>query len=398
MKKLFFIIGFLLMTLAVKAQAPGIFVYVIVRDSIILKDSVVTHVMPDTLPNTSWVRNLIQAVDSVLWADYAGLAEKADSLTSDSLFLNYLLSQKINTDTINVVLLIPDTIKNEYITIKSDIANVITSGTNTNYAQFYSIKYGNVYQANVQVTDGTADVSAGAGINTGVPAYTITCDDGSNQSAMSMAKDYILLGCGSSAELQIREDTLAMYGFIYMEDTKGDSSTMIRFDTSGLRYNAGYYYDDIANPMWIPPRQYVDRIKPHAWMIFADSFVVVDLTLDVWATITNDYDSIFRPLDLYGGIEDIGDSLMVSVSGYYEIHYSISFSPADDLNYQYRIMTTDDGEIAKGGLTTPGDEVLNCFALWNADAGSKIWIEIRNIDNSLDIYLMHGNILLKYLY
>jgi len=242
--------------MSIKAQGPGIHTFVIVRDSIALNDSTVTHFMPDTLVNTTWVRGLIDNKDSVLWADHAGIA---DSLETDTMYVVFLKAQNIESDTINVMLIIPDTIKNDYINIKSTTANIISSGTDNEYAQFYSIKYGEVYQANVQVTDGTADVSAGAGINAGVPAYTITCDDGDEQSAVSMTKSYILMGVESTPEIQIKEDTAAFYGFIYMEDTKGDSTTIVRFDTMGLRYNADYYYGDITNPMWIPPKAYIDN-------------------------------------------------------------------------------------------------------------------------------------------
>lgn len=86
MKKLLIITGFILMSLLAKSQAPGIHLYVWVRDSITLNDSTVTHFMKDTLVNTTWVNNLINSLDydTVLFsyytdtADYSSLADSAN--------------------------------------------------------------------------------------------------------------------------------------------------------------------------------------------------------------------------------------------------------------------------------------------------------------------------------
>lgn len=83
MKKILIVIGILLLSLNIQAQSPGIFSYVIVRDSLCMKngggDSCVTVIMNDTLVNTTWVRNLILSYDSVLHAQYSDTSNYSDT-------------------------------------------------------------------------------------------------------------------------------------------------------------------------------------------------------------------------------------------------------------------------------------------------------------------------------
>jgi hypothetical protein len=61
MKKILFILTLSILTLYGYAQAPGIHSYVVIGDSLVMKDTTVTHVMPDTLANTEFVRNISAA-------------------------------------------------------------------------------------------------------------------------------------------------------------------------------------------------------------------------------------------------------------------------------------------------------------------------------------------------
>lgn len=73
----------ILLSLQIQAQRPYNATFVIIRDSLCMKngggDSCVTVIMNDTLVNTTWVRNLILAYDSILHAQYADSAKYADS-------------------------------------------------------------------------------------------------------------------------------------------------------------------------------------------------------------------------------------------------------------------------------------------------------------------------------
>lgn len=83
MRKILFISTMILLSLQIQAQRPINATFVIIRDSLCMKngggDSCVTVIMNDTLVNTTWVRNLILAYDSVLHAQYADSAKYADS-------------------------------------------------------------------------------------------------------------------------------------------------------------------------------------------------------------------------------------------------------------------------------------------------------------------------------
>lgn len=83
MRKILFISTMILLSLQIQAQRPINATFVIIRDSLCMKngggDSCVTVIMNDTLVNTTWVRNLILAYDSILHAQYADSAKYADS-------------------------------------------------------------------------------------------------------------------------------------------------------------------------------------------------------------------------------------------------------------------------------------------------------------------------------
>lgn len=60
MKKTILILLIGLLSIAAKGQAPGLFLYVYVKDSICIEDSCITYLMPDSTVNPAWVRAYVE--------------------------------------------------------------------------------------------------------------------------------------------------------------------------------------------------------------------------------------------------------------------------------------------------------------------------------------------------
>lgn len=95
MKKILLILSILILSLTAYSQAPGIFTFVIVRDSLCIGDSCVTVIMNDTLVNPEWVRAYVIANAGLpggspndIQVNVAGSFGSVTNLTTDNLFMD----------------------------------------------------------------------------------------------------------------------------------------------------------------------------------------------------------------------------------------------------------------------------------------------------------------------
>lgn len=172
MKKILLILLLVLGSLNLFSQAPGFHTFALIRDSICVADSCVTVFYPDTLVNPEWVRNQIAASEAAL----------------DSLTLTYIDVQNIDADTISVILLIPDTIKNTNIWIEASAFTFLENGD----VLFFLQDVAGVRQFAGAIDDGAGrSVGAGGAMTVSDESYNVFVDDNVTRSDLFQRADFL---------------------------------------------------------------------------------------------------------------------------------------------------------------------------------------------------------------
>ena len=125
----------------------------------------------------------------------------------------------------------------------------------------------------------------------------------------------------------------------------------------------------------------------HAYTAFEDSSVAIS-TSTTWAQVTNASDSLFGWIEQDGITDAQGDTALLSLTGHYNIPFSIIGEGSNGITYQLRLYnaTQTEGIMTKTAWTGRGaanDGPLTGIAYCiNCNAGDKIVMQIRQTSGS----------------
>lgn len=164
-----------------------------------------------------------------------------------------------------------------------------------------------------------------------------------------------------------------------------DTSGLVEFDslTDGTRSEA---VSDVIYPS-------------HGWARF-DSTIVIPVTQNVYTIVTNTYDSLFRAAHLRGVVDVSGDTIILGSKSHFAFNYAVTFSGTANDEYIFRVML-DGSELFHVPSTTSNVSQRNSISLpigVNADAGSRLWVEVTNTASGDDPTIYSGSWYIFYLH
>lgn len=171
------------------------------------------------------------------------------------------------------------------------------------------------------------------------------------------------------------------------------NSSVFKVDTAGL-----VEFDSLTDGT--KSEAVSDLIYPsHGWARF-DSTLVIPVTQNVYTIVTNTYDSLFRAAHLRGVVDVSGDTIILGSKSHFAFNYAITFSGTASDEYIFRVML-DGSELFHVPSTTSNVSQRNSITLpvgVNADAGSRLWVEVTNTASGDDPTIYSGSWYIFYLH
>ena len=147
--------------------------------------------------------------------------------------------------------------------------------------------------------------------------------------------------------------------------------------------------------------RYFGTLKPpHAFLVFSDSTILLDLTQNNWMQITNSYDSLYRVID-NEYINISGDTIIAGKKGSYvaqaEFYVQGTATPTtwnvapfvnSSMHYSSATRTTATNQTGAVSVTT----------YWEAEVGDKLYYMFRNKSNDTDLTVVGSNIIITNVY
>lgn len=141
----------------------------------------------------------------------------------------------------------------------------------------------------------------------------------------------------------------------------------------------------------------LDYNPPHGIMVFSDSAVVLDLTQNIWAKVTNDYDSLYAIIEADGILVD-GDSMTIVTPGDYLMLVTMSFDGNTQDNYHMAIYVNSVITRFESHRKTSNNDTgyfgINGY-LDNLAAGDDVCLKIRNTINNNDPTFISSQIIME---
>lgn len=151
----------------------------------------------------------------------------------------------------------------------------------------------------------------------------------------------------------------------------------------------------------------VDRIEIknpyHANGGFEDSTVVISLTQNNWAQLTNDYGTLIS-VDESNGFTSNNDTLIFTNAGDYTGIFDVTFDGGNVNTYEFRVLdvTGSPTQVGYKKAETAGGSgkqgSITLITYFDAIAGSKYIVQIRNISSNLSATIINGSFSIEYLH
>lgn len=137
-------------------------------------------------------------------------------------------------------------------------------------------------------------------------------------------------------------------------------------------------------------------VTEYGTMGFSDSSIVISMTQNVYAQITNASKNLYTPGVSVGGISFVGDSIKITANGDYEINWDLSFSGSNADEYHISIFVNDVEEFAKGeairDMSTSNIGVSTSHTILSLILNDMICIRIKNVNNNNNATVVAGNL------
>lgn len=135
--------------------------------------------------------------------------------------------------------------------------------------------------------------------------------------------------------------------------------------------------------------------QPHLFLSFSDSIVILDMTTNNWAQITNASDSLFGIIDI-SNFTINADTIIFGKTGHYIVTGALTHLGATGNDIQEIRFVQDGVQCVKMETSTTNnvDHIsvpVICYV--EAIAGDKLWMEIRNITDNDDSEIHSGAII-----
>ena len=118
----------------------------------------------------------------------------------------------------------------------------------------------------------------------------------------------------------------------------------------------------------------------HLYAMFYDSTIVTTLTQDVWQQVTNTTKTLYSTAE-QDGITILGDTIVFSKAGGYDVYFEFNNVGIDKKEYHYRILQKNGSTVVRSYnkyASTGIQQVRNEKAYIQANAGEKVWCEIMS--------------------